>query len=75
MKSGESEKVNTMKLIDSNYRTVTLKLPRWMVCRLLVMLSAMVDSNYLRPSWNIKVHDTIKEQLSVHDMKWSAGHD
>ena len=59
-----------MKLIDPSNRTVTLKLPRWMVCRLLVMLAAMVDSNYLRPAWNVKVHDCIKEQLAAHDRKW-----
>lgn len=34
---------------EPNYRTVTLKLPRWMVCRLLVMLSAMISGGYLRP--------------------------
>lgn len=60
--------VNTMKT-DPNYRTVTLKLPRWMVCRLLVMLVAMVDSGYLRPQWNIKVHECIEEQLQRHDEK------
>lgn len=59
-----------MKLIDPSNRTVTLKLPRWMVCRLLVMLAAMVGSNYLRPAWNVKVHDCIKEQLAAHDRKW-----
>ena len=68
MKSGESEKVNTMKT-NTNYRTVTLKLPRWMVYRILVMLAAMVDSNYLRPQWNIKVHACVKEQLQTHDEK------
>ena len=41
-----------------NERTVTLKLPRWMVCRVLVMLSAM-SKNYLRPAWNEKVHDKV----------------
>ena len=59
-----------MKLIDPSNRTVTLKLPRWMVCRLLVMLAAMVDSNYVRPAWTVKVHDCIKEQLAAHDRKW-----
>ena len=39
--------------LDPNYRTVTLKLPRWMVVRVLVMLSAMIDSDGLRPGWNI----------------------
>ncbi len=58
-----------MKLIDPSNRTVTLKLPRWMVCRVLVMLSAM-SKNYLRPAWNVKVHDCIKEQLAAHDRKW-----
>lgn len=52
-----------------NERTVTLKLPRWMVCRVLVMLSAM-SKNYLRPAWNEKVHDCIREQLDAHDRKW-----
>lgn len=54
---------------DLNYRTVTLKLPRWMVCRLLVMLVAMAGSDHLRPQWNIKVHDCIKDQLQLHDEK------
>ena len=52
---------------EPNMRTVTLKLPRWMVCRLLVMLSAMTNEGYLRPGWNIKVHEAIKEQLQKHD--------
>ena len=55
--------------LDPNYRTVTLKLPRWMVVRVLVMLSAMIDSDGLRPGWNILVHDEIKEQLRKHDEK------
>lgn len=55
--------------IDPNYRTVTLKLPRWMVVRVLVTLSAMIDSKGLRPGWNILTHDEIKEQLRKHDEK------
>ena len=55
--------------LDPNYRTVTLKLPRWMVVRLLVTLSAMIGSDGLRPGWNIMVHDEIKAQLQRHDDK------
>jgi len=55
--------------LDPNYRTVTLKLPRWMVVRVLVTLSAMIGSDRLRPGWNILVHDEIKAQLQKHDDK------
>lgn len=54
---------------EPNYRTVTLKLPRWMVCRLLVMLSAMISGGYLRPGWNEKTRALIREQLDKHDQK------
>lgn len=55
--------------LDPNYRTVTLKLPRWMVVRILVTLSAMIGSDMLRPGWSIMVHDEIKAQLQRHDDK------
>ena len=55
--------------LDPNYRTVTLKLPRWMVVRVLVTLSAMIGSDGLRPRWNIRVHDEIEDQLQKHDDK------
>lgn len=55
--------------LDPNYRTVTLKLPRWMVVRVLVALSAMISSDMLRPRWSIRVHDEIEDQLQKHDDK------
>lgn len=65
-----SDWLDAHTLIDiKNARTVTLKLPRWMVGRVFAMLYEM-QTNYLRPAWNEKALDCIKEQLAAHDRKW-----
>lgn len=53
-----------------NQRTVTLKLPRGVVCKLLIGLTAITQNNPERGTHYQAIHALIKSQLEAHDAKW-----
>ena len=60
--------------MNPNDRTVIIRLPRGYVCRLLVLLAAMANSDdpeSVKTKWRI-MHDKIREDLADHDKKWEG---
>lgn len=54
-----------------NQRTVTLKLTRGEVCKLLIGLTAITQNNPAdRVARYQALHTKIKAQLEAHDQKW-----
>ena len=54
-----------------NQRTVTLKIPRGLVCKLLIGLTAITQNNPAdRVARYQALHTKIKAQLEAHDQKW-----
>ena len=52
-----------------NQRTVTLKLPCGIACKLLLLLTATVQADPDRYHHYQPIHDLIKRQLDEHDKK------
>ena len=60
--------------MNPNDRTVLIRLPRGYVCRLLVLLAAMANSDdpeSVKTKWKI-MHARIRDDLREHDMKWEG---
>lgn len=56
--------------MNPNQRTVTLKIPRGLVCKILIGLTAITQA---RPESTMQyqaIHALIKSQLEAHDQKW-----
>lgn len=53
-----------------NQRTVTLKIPRGLVCKLLIGLNALTQARPESCTHYQLLHTMIKKQLDAHDAKW-----
>lgn len=53
-----------------NQRTVTLKLTRGEVCKLLISMTAQYEAEPESRQHLYALHKKIAEQLEVHDKKW-----
>lgn len=53
-----------------NQRTVTLKIPRGQVCKILIGLTALTQARPESCSQYLAIHALIKSQLEAHDQKW-----
>lgn len=58
--------------MNPNDRDVTIRLPRKMVCRLLVLLSAMRNSDDPEPIRRVwrEIHIKVQQDLTDHDLRW-----
>jgi hypothetical protein len=56
--------------MNTNMRTVTLKLPRGYVCKLLVLLSAAFEADPEKRKTLDAIRLCIRSQLDAHDEKW-----
>lgn len=54
-----------------NQRTVTLKIPRGLVCKLLIALTALTQARPESGTHYQALHALIRSQLDAHDQKWS----
>lgn len=53
-----------------NQRTVTLKIPRGLVCKLLIALTALTQARPESSTHYQALHALIRSQLDAHDQKW-----
>ena len=53
-----------------NSRTVTLKLTRGEVCKLLISMTAQYEAEPENRQHLYRLHEKIAEQLTAHDKKW-----